>query len=170
MTSSSTTYATMPSPVGELVLATQGAGLTHVEMPVHGAAPRREHTSAFDPGWRRDDALLADALGQLSEYFAGTRRTFELALSPRGTPFQLKVWEALRAIPYGTTISYGELAARIGNRNASRAVGLANGRNPIAIIVPCHRVVGAGGKLTGYGGGLDNKRVLLDLERSVVSG
>ena len=144
--------------------------VTHVEMPVHGTAPRRDRASGLDLGWRRDDAALVDAVTQLDEYFAGRRRTFDLALAPRGTPFQLKVWEALRAIPYGATISYGELAARIGNRNASRAVGLANGRNPIAIVVPCHRVISANGSLTGYGGGLDNKKTLLDLEAAGIIG
>ena len=101
----------------------------------------------------------------MREYFAGRRKSFNLRLAPEGTPFQLQVWEQLQAIPYGRTISYGELACRIGNPSASRAVGLANGSNPIAIVIPCHRVIGANGKLTGFGGGLDVKEKLLALER-----
>jgi methylated-DNA-[protein]-cysteine S-methyltransferase len=154
-------FATMPSPVGELTLTTDGTGLTGVYMGDHPRSAERG---------RRDEAALADAVEQLGAYFAGARRTFDLPLAPRGTPFQLKVWEGLRAIPYATTISYGELARRIGNPNASRAVGLANGRNPIGIIVPCHRVIGADGSLTGYGGGLANKRILLDLEARIAAG
>lgn len=159
-----TRYTRMASPVGELLLTTDGTGLSGLYMPVHGTPPAR------GADWRRDDAALAEAVKQLAQYFAGTRRTFELPLAPRGTPFQRKVWDALCTIPYGTTISYGELAARIGNRNAARAVGLANGRNPIGIVVPCHRVIGADGSLTGYGGGLDNKSILLDLEARTVAG
>ena len=102
---------------------------------------------------------------QLDEYFAGTRTRFDLPLRLHGTPFQVEVWEQLRRIPYGETISYGELARRVGNANASRAVGLANGQNPLPIVVPCHRVIGANGKLTGYGGGLPIKARLLELER-----
>jgi methylated-DNA-[protein]-cysteine S-methyltransferase len=103
---------------------------------------------------------------QLAEYFAGRRRDFDLPLAPAGTPFQQRVWQALRAIPYGRTESYGALAARLGQPGAGRAVGLANGQNPIAIVIPCHRVIGAGGALTGYGGGLERKRWLLALEAS----
>jgi methylated-DNA-[protein]-cysteine S-methyltransferase len=114
-----------------------------------------------------DSAVLAAAASQLRAYFAGELTSFDLPLGPEGTPFQQKVWAALREIPYGVTASYGELAERIGQRSASRAVGLANGRNPIAIVVPCHRVIGSDGSLTGYGGGLDRKRFLLDLERRV---
>jgi methylated-DNA-[protein]-cysteine S-methyltransferase len=109
--------------------------------------------------------VLADTRRQLSEYFAGERTTFELPLSAGGTPFQQRVWRALAAIPYGETVSYGELAATIGAPHAARAVGLANGRNPIPIVVPCHRVIGADGRLTGFGGGLERKRALLELER-----
>jgi methylated-DNA-[protein]-cysteine S-methyltransferase len=109
--------------------------------------------------------VLDAAVRQLREYFAGERRDFDLPLEPAGTPFQLTVWDALRGIPYAETINYGQLAVRVGNPTASRAVGLANGRNPISIVVPCHRVIGANGSLTGYGGGLDRKRTLLDLER-----
>ncbi|MBW8487015.1 methylated-DNA--[protein]-cysteine S-methyltransferase [Actinomadura sp. PM05-2] len=110
-------------------------------------------------------AHLDAAADQLGRYFDGTLSEFDVPLSLHGTPFQRAVWEQLRAIPYGETISYGELARRLGNPSASRAVGLANGRNPVSVIVPCHRVVGSGGDLTGYGGGLANKRYLLDFER-----
>ena len=108
---------------------------------------------------------MADAVRQLKAYFAGELENFDLSLSPQGTPFQQKVWSELQKIPYGKTISYGELARRIGNPKASRAVGLANGSNPISIVIPCHRVIGANGKLTGYGGGLPIKEKLLALER-----
>ena len=120
--------------------------------------------------WTRDPRMLATARAQLEAYLAGELRTFDLALSSGGTPFQQQVWAELRKIPYGETISYLELATRIGNPKAMRAVGAANGRNPIAIIVPCHRVIGADGRLTGYGGGLWRKRRLLDLERAVAHG
>lgn len=115
-----------------------------------------------------DRAAFADEVRELEEYFAGTRRKFTVPFVLRGTPFQRRVWEELCRIPYGKTISYAELARRIGNPKAVRAVGLANGANPIAIIVPCHRVIGANGTLTGYGGGLNTKRFLLDLERAPV--
>jgi len=115
---------------------------------------------------RRDDAAFADVCAQLDEYFAGTRTGFEVPMLLEGTEFQQAVWAQLCAIPYGSTISYGELARRVGNPKASRAVGLANGRNPIAVIVPCHRVIAGDGSLGGYGGGLDRKTALLDLERT----
>jgi methylated-DNA-[protein]-cysteine S-methyltransferase len=115
--------------------------------------------------WRRDDDDFNDVVTQLAEYFDGRRRQFDLPLAPEGTPFQQSVWRALLDIPYGETISYGELATRIGRRSASRAVGLANGSNPLPIVIPCHRVIGASGKLTGYGGGLAIKDQLLALER-----
>jgi methylated-DNA-[protein]-cysteine S-methyltransferase len=117
-----------------------------------------------------DDGVLAEARAQLSAYFAGERTTFDLPLAPVGTPFQQRVWGELRRIPYAETVSYGELANRLGSPGASRAVGLANGRNPIAIVVPCHRVIGADGTLTGYAGGLERKRALLDLERKASAG
>jgi methylated-DNA-[protein]-cysteine S-methyltransferase len=144
-----------PTPVGPLLLTTDGEALTRLwfgEKPV--------------PGERDDDhPVLRRAVEQLAEYFAGERDAFDLPLAPEGTAFQVRVWEQLRLIPYGTTISYGELARRVGNPAASRAVGLANGRNPLAIVVPCHRVIGANGSLTGFGGGMDAKRTLLDLEK-----
>jgi methylated-DNA-[protein]-cysteine S-methyltransferase len=120
---------------------------------------------AVEPGedWIDDPDLPAAV--QLREYFAGTRRSFDVALDAAGTPFQRAVWDALLTVPYGRTTTYGEVAARLGRPTASRAVGAANGQNPIAIIVPCHRVIGASGALTGYAGGLDRKRLLLGLER-----
>jgi methylated-DNA-[protein]-cysteine S-methyltransferase len=122
---------------------------------------------ARDSDWVRDEQALAPLRRELEEYFAGTRREFELELAPAGTPFQLEVWRALRAIPYGETASYGEIAATVGQPGAARAVGGANNRNPIAIVVPCHRVIGASGSLTGYGGGLPRKQQLLALEAGV---
>jgi methylated-DNA-[protein]-cysteine S-methyltransferase len=152
-------YSTLPTPIGELVLTADPDGaLTRLYLP-----NRPPDTS----GWERDDALLEPVLRQLGEYFAGERTEFDLPLEPAGTPFQRSTWLALREIPYAETINYGQLALRVGNPKASRAVGLANGRNPISIVVPCHRVIGADGSLTGYGGGLDRKRLLLDLERRV---
>jgi len=148
------------SPIGRLLLAADAAGLVQVHFQ---AGPQPLQPAAT---WRHDALPLAQAAGQLAEYFAGTRRNFELPLAPRGTPFQLAVWRALQRIPYGETISYGELARRLGAPNAARAVGLANGANPLAIIVPCHRVIGADGSLTGFGGGLPIKRALLALERA----
>ncbi|MFL6239466.1 MAG: methylated-DNA--[protein]-cysteine S-methyltransferase [Actinomycetes bacterium] len=150
-----TVYTTMPSPIGELLLTGDGAALTRLHMSPF----------AIETTWERDDDALADYVGQLQDYFAGTRRDFDIPLAPAGTPFQQRVWAALLEIPYAETRSYLQLATRIGNAKACRAVGLANGRNPIAVVVPCHRVIGANGSLTGYGGGMDRKRVLLDLER-----
>ena len=116
------------------------------------------------PEWREDATPFVRVLAQLDEYFSGARHAFRLPLAPAGTAFQLAVWEALRAIPYGQTVSYTELARRLGNAGSARAVGLANGANPLPIIVPCHRVIGADGSLTGFGGGLHIKRALLSLE------
>ena len=146
------------SPVGELMLTSDGEALTGVWFSPHDDLPLDDWVD------ERDD-VLDDAVAQLESYFAGERTDFDLPLHPHGTDFQLRVWAALREIPYGQTISYGELARRVGNPSASRAVGLANGRNPISIVVPCHRVIGADGSLTGYGGGMERKRTLLDLER-----
>jgi methylated-DNA-[protein]-cysteine S-methyltransferase len=146
------------SPLGPLTLHSDGAALTGLEFdnPKHPLPPCPRGT----------DRVLDEARRQLDQYFAGRRHAFELALAPRGTPFQQLVWQALRAIPYGATRSYGQQAAAIGKPNAARAVGLANGRNPISIVVPCHRVIGANGALTGFGGGIEVKRQLLELERA----
>jgi methylated-DNA-[protein]-cysteine S-methyltransferase len=150
----------MDSPVGELLLRSRDGALTGLTMsPWKGAV-------SLD-GCRRDDDALAAVVAQLTEYFAGSRTEFDVPLAPAGTPFHLEVWRALCEIPYGTTTSYGALARSLGRPDAARAVGLANGSNPIGIIVPCHRVVGADGSLTGYGGGLHRKRWLLEFEASV---
>ena len=153
-----TTFTTtVDSPVGPLLLTSDGTALTRLLFDVQP-----------DPSWSTEPCPVLDrATAQLAEYFAGERTDFDLPLAPTGTPFQLTTWLALRDIPYAETINYGQLALRVGNAKASRAVGLANGRNPISIVVPCHRVIGADGSLTGYGGGLDRKRLLLDLERRV---
>ena len=158
-----TYYTTMPSPVGELTLTSDGRALT----AVYFEAPRYGPTTT--DGWIPDDAVLADARRQLEEYFCGERTEFDLALAPYGTDFQRTVWKALTEIPFAATTSYGQIASQIGKPSASRAVGAANGRNPISIIVPCHRVIGSGGDLTGYGGGLDRKRWLLNHEAVVLS-
>jgi O-6-methylguanine DNA methyltransferase len=155
-TTSTTTFRmTVDSPVGPLLLTSDGKALTRV---LFAAEPDRSWSTETCP-------VLERAAAQLDEYFRGERTDFDLPLEPAGTPFQRTVWQALREIPYAETINYGQLAARVGNPRASRAVGLANGRNPISIVVPCHRVIGADGSLTGYGGGLGRKRTLLDLER-----
>jgi methylated-DNA-[protein]-cysteine S-methyltransferase len=156
-------YDTIDSPIGTLLLVGDGHALHRVDMQ-QGRRPTR-----IDPSWQRDPEALADAATQLSEYFAGSRRAFELDLSMAGNPFERRVWDELVEIPYGETASYGEIAQRVGAASAARAVGLANGRNPIAVIVPCHRVIGADGSLTGYGGGLERKRFLLDLESGVLT-
>ena len=160
-----TTYDTMASPVGELVLAAEDSGLTAIrfEQNRHGGDERAGWTpvaSASGPSV----AVLAAARAQLAAYFAGERSTFDLPLDPRGTPFQRRVWSALCDIPFGETISYAELARRVGDPRAVRAVGGANGRNPLPLVVPCHRVIGADGSLTGFGGGIDRKRWLLQHE------
>jgi methylated-DNA-[protein]-cysteine S-methyltransferase len=154
------TTTTMESPVGTLTLTAVDGRLTGLHMD------GQRHAPASSPEWERDDDGLVDVVEQLDGYFAGSRSTFDVPLALEGTEFQRRVWSGLLEIPYGETMSYGELAARVGNPGASRAVGLANGRNPVAIIVPCHRVIGADGTLTGYGGGLDRKVWLLDHERS----
>ncbi|MGH3761561.1 methylated-DNA--[protein]-cysteine S-methyltransferase [Actinophytocola sp.] len=149
-------HAVMDSPIGPLTLVGANGTLTGLYMAAHRYAP-----ASFGD---RDDDAFPDAVAQLTDYFAGTRTTFDLELAPKGTPFQHEVWAALREVPYGETTTYGELAATIGRPTASRAVGHANGHNPISIVVPCHRVVGTSGSLTGYGGGLPRKRFLLALE------
>ncbi len=152
------------SPVGPLTLRLGPHGLTHL---LFGDVVDRRVTPGASTEARQ---MLAQAATQLAEYFAGRRREFTLPLAPRGTAFQIAVWQQLRRIPYGRIISYGELAKRIDRPQAVRAVGAANGANPIAIIVPCHRVIGAAGRLTGYGGGLSLKRHLLELEGLTVDG
>lgn len=152
-------YCELESPLGTITLEGDGTFLTGLFMPQH------KWWSGLDAARRRDDEPFAAAREQLAEYFAGRRREFDVPLKLHGTPFQQRVWQELVRIPFGETISYAELARRIGNRAACRAVGAANGRNPISILVPCHRVIGTSGKLTGYGGGLDNKQRLLVWER-----
>ena len=155
-------YSTIDSPIGELLLAGDGRALHHLSMQ-HGRRPLK-----LDAGWQRDDAAFTDVVEQLTDYFAGARRTFDVPLILAGNPFERRVWDELLGIPYGETASYGLIAKRLGQPDAARAVGLANGRNPVAVIVPCHRVIGADGSLTGYGGGLGRKRLLLDLESGVL--
>lgn len=157
-------YDQMPTPIGMLRLVADERGLREVWF----ASGR--HTREPAPAWVRSRAALAFARVQLEQYFAGERQRFELPLHPLGTPFQLAVWEELGRIPYGATISYGELACRIGQPPAVRAVGAANGRNPLPIVLPCHRVIGSDGSLTGFGGGLPTKRFLLALEDRVAHG
>ena len=161
----STAYLTMPSPVGDLLLTAVDEGLTRVWFEEHryGGSIRAEWLHA-DAAGERAARTLGDARAQLDEYFAGERTTFDLPLAASGTPFQERVWAALRTIPFGHTTSYGELAKRLGEPKAVRAVGSANGHNPISIIVPCHRVIGARGDLTGFGGGIERKRWLLEHE------
>lgn len=152
-------FVRIDSPVGPLVLAASDEGLHGIEFQ-----PSRHHVARAE-GWQEGDApVLRRTQEQLAEYFAGVRRAFDLPLAPRGTPFQEAVWHALATIPYGETISYSQLAARVGRPAAVRAVGAANGRNPLPIVLPCHRVIGADGSLTGFGGGLPVKRFLLELE------
>jgi methylated-DNA-[protein]-cysteine S-methyltransferase len=151
-------FSTHTSPVGELTLVGDGDALAGLYMTDH------RHRPPLPAGARRDDAPFAEARRQLGEYFAGERTDFDLRLRLDGTDFQREVWRALLDIPFGQTLSYGELARAIGRPHASRAVGMANGRNPISIVVPCHRVIGSSGALTGYGGGMERKRFLLDLE------
>jgi methylated-DNA-[protein]-cysteine S-methyltransferase len=149
---------TFASPVGPLLLAANDQGLCFVSF----AGSKRAVLP--QPEWKRGDAPFAEVVRQLQSYFRGELTEFNLPLAMAGTPFQLRVWSSLCEIPFGATISYGQLACRIGNPRAVRAVGLANGSNPIPIIVPCHRVIGSNGKLTGYGGGLPIKEKLLALE------
>lgn len=150
-----THYEKLESPIGELLLLGDEDALTAIRFEDEDGA--RE----VGADWRRGGSALEEAARQLTAYFAGERTEFDLCLAPRGTPFMKRVWKELERIPFGATISYGELARRVGNPNASRAVGAANGKNPIPIVVPCHRVIGADGSLTGFAGGLDIKRRLL---------
>src|SRR5262249_2899571 len=151
-------YTWLQSPVGPLLLAGSRGELNYVSFS------RGKHAVAVEPGWTEDGSLFDDAIRQLREYFAGERKAFSLRLSPEGTDFQPAVWSELRKMPYGETISYKQLAERIGKPKAVRAVGAANGANPIPIIIPCHRVIGNDGSLTGFGGGLPLKKRLLELE------
>ncbi len=152
-------YTQIDSPLGPLLLAADETGLRCIEFM------NRKTRVRVNSEWHDDIQLFREPVRQLRAYFVGELEAFDLPLTPVGTPFQLAVWRRLCDIPYGETISYGELARRLGNPNASRAVGLANGANPIPIVIPCHRVIGSNGKLTGYGGGLPIKEKLLALER-----
>ena len=156
-----TYYTYWDSPIQPLLLTSDGAALTGLFLVAH------KHGPEVGADWVQSDeaAPFAEAKRQLAAYFAGQLTAFDLPLAPAGTPFQRRVWDELRRVPHGQTVSYGELARRIGQPNACRAVGLANGRNPLSIIVPCHRVVGANGKLIGYAGGMPRKEALLALER-----
>lgn len=155
-------YRTIESPIGLLTLAGHGSALTNLRMVDQTYEPSRDD-------WSADPEAFKDAVDQLGAYFAGELTDFDIELDLRGTEFQQRVWKALLTIPYGETRSYGEIAEQVGAPGAARAVGLANGHNPIAIVVPCHRVIGASGSLTGYGGGLDRKRTLLELEKKRAS-
>ncbi|GAA1262190.1 methylated-DNA--[protein]-cysteine S-methyltransferase [Saccharothrix xinjiangensis] len=153
------THTVVDSPVGPLTLVAHRGALSGVYMTDQRHRPAQDTFGPEGPG------PFGEVTEQLAEYFAGERKVFDLELDLIGTPFQRTVWQALREIPYGETVSYGELAAALGRPSAARAVGLANGKNPVGIVVPCHRVVGSTGDLTGYGGGLARKRQLLDFER-----
>jgi methylated-DNA-[protein]-cysteine S-methyltransferase len=155
-----TAYDTIDSPIGPLLITASDGALTRLYMAPYDV----------DPAWEHDPAALEEPARQLAEYFAGERRAFELDLRPAGTAFQSAVWGLLLEIPYGETTTYGALAATLGDPRKVRAVGLANGRNPISIVVPCHRVIGADGSLVGYGGGIERKRALLAHEAEVAAG
>jgi methylated-DNA-[protein]-cysteine S-methyltransferase len=156
-------YTTLDSPIGELLLLGDGRSLRGLYMQEGRTAIR------VRAEWREAEQPFAQTRIQLDQYFAGLRSSFDLPLTMRGSEFELRVWSALREIPYGESTNYGEIARRLGEPGAARAVGVANARNPIAVIVPCHRVIGADGSLTGYGGGLARKRFLLDLEAGALS-
>ena len=157
-----TCYGYVDSPLGQLFVQGDGQFVTGLYLPEH------QGWHGPDSSWRQSDASFAMVREQLAAYFIGERQQFDVPLKLAGTPFQQRVWQALVRIPFGTTITYAELAQRVGNPHASRAVGNANGRNPISILVPCHRVIGAGGKLTGYAGGVDKKQWLLAWERQAM--
>lgn len=152
-------YSYLASPIGDLLLAGDGDSLHLLGFPEGRMRTRHEDL------WRPDDTVFTEVKSQLNAYFAGELQEFNFPLAPHGTEFQMSVWKALTTIPYGSTRSYGEIAWQIGNPKASRAVGAANGQNPIPIIIPCHRVIGSTGKLTGFGGGLPTKVALLNLEQ-----
>lgn len=155
-------YDWMESPLGDLLIVADESALTMISFS------RGRYPGKVEDGWRRGGTVLVEARRQLDEYFAARRKDFHLSLAPTGTPFQLRAWRALQDIPYGQTRSYGEQARVLGQPAAVRAVGAANGRNPIPIVIPCHRVIGGDGRLTGYAGGLDIKKHLLDLEQGHV--
>jgi methylated-DNA-[protein]-cysteine S-methyltransferase len=156
-------YSYLESPIGPLLIAGDGEAIHHIFFPKNGKPAKPE------VGWTESTrGAVGHCIRQLREYFGGLRTDFDLPLSPQGTQFQQAVWQALQEIPYGQTISYGELARRIGNHKACRAVGAANGQNRIPIVIPCHRVIGADGTLTGFGGGIPIKQALLDLEKQVL--
>lgn len=158
------THTVVDSPYGPLTLVATDGALSGLYMDLQRHRPDEETFGEREEPGTDPFAVVAE---QLTAYFAGELTDFDLPLNLQGTPFQRRVWEALQEIPYGETVSYGQLAVEIGNPSASRAVGLANGKNPVGIIVPCHRVVGSTGNLTGYGGGIDRKRRLLDFENRV---
>lgn len=155
-----TRFTVLPSPIGELLVSGDGEAITGLSMEP-GAHPGPDTS-----GWVRDDLPFVEARRQLDAYFAGDLREFDLPLAPAGSQFQREVWQALLTVPYGATRTYGAMARQIGRPDRARAVGAANGRNPISIVIPCHRVIGAGGDLVGYGGGLPRKAWLLSLERT----
>lgn len=165
MTNDDLFMTTMTTPIGELRLVASDRGLRAVLLPGESPTRVRDVDPAVDAP---DHPVLHAAVVQLAEYFAGRRTEFDVPLDPVGSAFQLQVWAVLRSIPFGSTMSYGEQARRLGDPHKARAVGAANGRNPISIIVPCHRVVATNGSLTGYAGGIDTKAWLLDHERNVV--
>jgi methylated-DNA-[protein]-cysteine S-methyltransferase len=154
----SLSYAYLPCPLGKLLVTSEDELLTGIYFPCH------QTRITPSPYWELDPTRFDDLRVQLDAYFAGERREFDLPFRISGTPFEMRVWKSLLTIPYGTTVSYGEIARRIGQPKASRAVGMANGRNPIPILVPCHRVIGSNGSLVGYGGGLETKKYLLEIE------
>jgi O-6-methylguanine DNA methyltransferase len=161
--SDAATYSYLPSPLGPILLVGTDDALEGLYLVDHGSVPEPSRS------WRADDGALAGTRTELDEYFAGDRTAFEVPVRPAGTSFQQEVWQALCDIPYGQTLGYGELAATIGRPSAFRAVGAANGSNPISIIIPCHRVIGANGTLTGYGWGVDQKAWLLTHEGARIS-
>ena len=165
-------FVIMPSPVGDLTLAASERGLAAVYFDRHAHGPTTTERAVWtrDDGRNPESGILTQAREQLTAYFAGERTVFDLPLAAAGTPFQQRVWAELRRIPFGGRSSYGELARRLGQPGAPRAVGAANGRNPISIVVPCHRVVGTNGSLTGFGGGIERKRWLLEHEARVLGG
>ncbi len=158
-------YAYLDTPIGTLLIAGDASAVLRIAFPIRGKAAKAE--AGWEPSQR---GPVAEAVRQLREYFARTRTEFELCLAPQGTEFQRSVWRQLQGIPYGETISYGELARRVGNPKASRAVGSANGANPLPIVIPCHRVIAANGTLGGFGGGLPTKQALLTLEQGTSIG